>query len=145
MYLFSYRNITKPCPLKWFISQLQVVSPSWRLSIHSLSSSLLRDDVSFFRSFLYLSPQTLSLSLSFLVSTTQFFQSSFTWLFPLFNILVFRLFTTNPNSASLALVRFNYFAQHDYNLLLNVNNAIVDSSFPVPEPSLAYDSSIFDG
>ena len=80
------------------------------------------------------------------------FLNSSSWLTSLFNTPSFSLFTTNPNSLSLTPARnifirprFNYSVHHDYNILLTVNNSIVDPSFPVSEPSLNYDFSIFGG
>ena len=40
---------------------------------------------------------------------------------------------------------FISFVQHDTTLLLDINNAIVDPTFPVPELPLISDNNIFDG
>ena len=60
IYIISHCDMNKYWQLRCFTSQLKVVSPSWCLSIHSLSSNLVGDNVSCFRSFLYLSPYILS-------------------------------------------------------------------------------------
>ena len=39
---------------------------------------------------------------------------------------------------------FSSFVQNDKNLILVVNNSIINPLFPAPEPSLHYDSSLFD-
>ena len=41
--------------------------------------------------------------------------------------------------------RFISLVQHDKTLLLDITNAIVDPTFPVPEPPLISDNNIFDG
>lgn len=39
--------------------------------------------------------------------------------------------------------RFSSFVPLDKTLLITINNVVVDSSFPVSEPTLLYESSIF--
>lgn len=104
-----------------------------------------------FRVFLYLSPQNLSLHSSFFVFTAPSFPNFSTSLFPIFIIPSFSLFTTNSNLSSLASAYnsfvhppFNCFVLHDENTLLTTYNVIVDPSLPVIEPSLNYNSIIFD-
>ena len=87
------------------------------------------------------------------MSPTVSISSSSCWLSPLFNTDAISLFTidnpiTSHNTTSQhnpLHTRFISFVQHDTTLLLDINNAIVDPTFPVPEPPLISDNNIFDG
>ena len=65
----------------------------------------------------------------------------------------FSLFTIDNTITSLNTIsqhsplhtRFISFVQHDTTLLLDINNAIVDPKFTLPEPPLISDNNIFDG
>ena len=151
--LLSHRDITKSCLLQGIRSRLVSIAPVWKISIHTLSSSSVGDNISYFRSLLYFSPHNLPSPLPFSVSPIVLVPSFFCWLSHLLYTDAFRLFTidkpiTVPNTISQhnpLHTRFISFVQHDKTLLLDINNTIVDSTYPVPEPPLISDYIIFDG
>ena len=51
--LLSHRDIAQSCPLQGIISCLVYIAPAWYISIHTLSSSSVGDNISCFRSLLY--------------------------------------------------------------------------------------------
>ena len=71
--LFSRRYIAKPHPLHPFHSRIQDLCPTWFFSIHTLSSSSIGANVSWFHSLFYFYPHPLKLDSTFHVSTTEFF------------------------------------------------------------------------
>ena len=144
-WIMDILQIIKLLVSSFLLKYIRLVNPSWHLSIHFLSFILIGDNISCFRSFLYLSLQNLSSHSPFLVSTTSSFPNYSTFLSPLLNTQSLRLFTTISNSLFFALVYNMFIVQHDIHILLTVNNTIVDLLFPVPKVSLNYGSSIFDG
>ena len=81
------------------------IAPAWKISIHTLSSSSVGDNISCFRSLLYFSPHNLPLPLSFSVTSPVSILSSSCCLYPLFNMDAFSLLTidntiTSPDTVS---------------------------------------------
>ena len=153
MYVFSHQDIAQSCPLQGILSRLVFIAPTWHISIHPLSSSSVGGHISCFRSLLYLSPHPLPSPLPFSVSPTVSIASSSCWLSPLFNTDNFSFFTidtpiTPPNTIfqhSPFHTRFISFVQHDKTFLLDITNAIVEPTFPVPEPPVISDNNVFVG
>ena len=97
--------------------------------------------VSCFRSCLYLSPHPLLLLSLFSTSSASGVSNPSCWLYPIFNILPFSLFTTKnlspppsspPTKSSFHEPIFLAVTRDDTSISLRSAHAIVDSSHPVP-------------
>ena len=96
VFLFSHRHSHDPCSVASLIPFIQSVISSWSVSTHSIFSHIFGDNVSCSRSFLYLSPITLSSPSLFIPQSTPSFPNPASWLSPSFNTPHFsRLTTTN--------------------------------------------------
>ena len=109
--------------------------------------------VSCFRSCLYLSPHPLLLLSLFSTSSASGVSNPSCWLYPIFNILPFSLFTTKtlspppsspPTNTSFHGPQQLAFARNNTSTPLISDHAIVDPSHPVPEQNLSFFGGIFD-
>ena len=111
------------------------------------------DNISCFCSPLYFSQHNFPSPLPFSVTSPVPLPSSSCWLSPLYNTDAISLFTIdNPilshntiSQHTTLHTRFISSIQHNTTLSLDINNAIVDPTFTVPEPLLISDNNIFDG
>ena len=154
IFIFSPRDPHDPCPLESLIPLIQSVISVWNISTYFIFSQHLGANVSYFRSFLYLSPIKLSYSSLFIPKSTPSFPNLASWLSSAFNTTHFSHFTktnlinTSPSATLSQLFfhpKFKVFVQQKTGVIPTIFNSVVDSLHPVPEPSYLSCSTIFDG
>ena len=147
VFLFYRQELSTPKPFDSLTVLIHTVYSTWHISQHTFILNRLGDYVSCCHSCLYLSPKPL-LSPSLLsISSVPTFPIPTSWLYPIFKILSFSLFTTrnlsllfssHSTNKTFYVPKVLVFASDNTSIPLICGHASIDPTYPVLKPNLYF-------